>query len=280
MVGIGSSAGGLEACQTLLKALPDNLGMAYVFLPHLDPARESAFREILARDTSMPVAEVTDGMPIAPDKVYVIPRNCEMTVSGGALHLVDREKPRSVHMTIDIFLRSLAAEMGRNAIGVVLSGTASDGTMGLTAIKGEGGITFAQDHSAKYDGMPSSAIASGSVDFVLPPEGIAHELARIADHPYVSEKRSSWYPRWRHPGKADGADIRPVAPDYPGGLFRVQAAHHRPASSPPHGAAQDGKAARLHPVYCSTTAMRLPRSIKTCSSTSPAFSAIRTPSKR
>lgn len=186
MVGIGSSAGGLEACQTLLKALPDNLGMAYVFLPHLDPARESAFREILARDTSMPVAEVTDGMPIAPDKVYVIPRNCEMTVSGGALHLVDREKPRSVHMTIDIFLRSLAAEMGRNAIGVVLSGTASDGTMGLTAIKGEGGITFAQDHSAKYDGMPSSAIASGSVDFVLPPEGIAHELARIADHPYVS----------------------------------------------------------------------------------------------
>ncbi len=186
VVGIGASAGGLEACQILLKTLPTNLGMAYVFLPHLDPSRESAFREILARSTSMPVFEVERGTRVAPDNVYVIPRNCEMTISNGELIIAERKVQRSVHLTVDIFLRSLAAELGRNAIGVILSGTASDGTMGITAIKGEGGITFAQDNSAKYDGMPASAIASGAVDFILPPDGIAHELTRIARHPYVS----------------------------------------------------------------------------------------------
>ncbi len=186
IVGIGASAGGLEACQLLLKALPPNLGMAYVFVPHLDPNRESAFREILARATSMPVTEVEDGTRPAPDHVYVIPPNCEMTAKHGVLHLSDRAQPRPVNTTIDTFLRSLAADQGSNAIGVILSGTASDGTIGLAAIKGEGGITFAQDSSAKYDGMPASAVASGSVDLVLPPEGIAEELTRIAGHPYVS----------------------------------------------------------------------------------------------
>ena len=186
VVGIGASAGGLEACQLFLTTLPPNLGMAYVFLPHLDPARESAFREILARWTSMPVVDAENEMHIAPDNVYVIRRNCEMTISGGVLHLTERHQPRSVHMTIDIFLRSLAADAGRNAIGIILSGTASDGTMGIAAIKGEGGITFAQDSSAKYDGMPASAIASGAVDLVLPPDAIARELTRIAGHPYIS----------------------------------------------------------------------------------------------
>ncbi len=160
--------------------------MAYVFLPHLDPSRESAFCEILARATRMPVHDSENAMQIAPDNVYVIPRNCDMTISNGALYITDRQQPRSVHLTIDIFLRSLAASVGKNAIGVILSGTASDGTMGIAAIKGEGGITFAQDSSAKYDGMPASAIGSGLVDFVLPPEGIARELTRIARHPYVS----------------------------------------------------------------------------------------------
>ncbi|HUI82725.1 MAG TPA: chemotaxis protein CheB [Candidatus Binatia bacterium] len=185
IVGIGASAGGLEACQTLLKALPANLGMAYVFVPHLDPVRESAFREILARATSMPVLEADNGTRVAPNQVYVIPRNCEMTIGHGVLHLAEREEPRSMHMTIDIFLRSLAADQGNNAIGVILSGTASDGTIGMSAIKGEGGITFAQDSSAKYDGMPASAIAAGCVDLILPPNGIARELTRIARHPHV-----------------------------------------------------------------------------------------------
>jgi two-component system, chemotaxis family, CheB/CheR fusion protein len=185
IVGVGASAGGLEACTTLLKSLPNNLGMAYVFVMHLDPVRESAFREILARDTSMPIVTVEDGMRVEPDHGYVIPKNCEMTVSDGVLHISHREQPRTVNATIDIFFRSLAADQGNNAIGVILSGTASDGTFGLAAIKGEGGITFAQDGSAKYDGMPASAVSAGCVDLILPPEGIAKELSRIAHHPYV-----------------------------------------------------------------------------------------------
>src|SRR5580700_304638 len=145
VVGIGASAGGLEACQILLKALPANLGMAFVFVPHLDPSRESAFRDILARSTQMPVIEVEDEMRVAANHAYVIPRNCEMTIVKGVLHIAEREQPRPVNTTIDTFLRSLAADQGSNAIGVILSGTASDGTIGLAAVKGEGGITFAQD---------------------------------------------------------------------------------------------------------------------------------------
>ncbi len=185
IVGVGSSAGGLEACTTLLKALPANLGMGFVFVMHLDPVRESAFRDILSRATSMPTVNVEDGMRVEPNHVYVIPKNCEMRISQRVLHISKLENPRPVNATIDIFMRSLAADQQNNAIGVVLSGTASDGTLGLGAIKGEGGITIAQDSSAKYDGMPASAIAAGCVDLILPPEGIAKELSRIARHPYM-----------------------------------------------------------------------------------------------
>src|SRR5579872_1883073 len=187
VVGIGASAGGLEAYTALFKALAPDLGMAYVLVPHLDPARESAYTQILRRTTSMPVLQIADAMEIRPDHVYVIPPNCELAIEGTKLRITDREAPRAVRATIDVFFRSLAAERGSNAIGVVLSGTASDGTQGLTAIKGEGGITFAQDTlSAKYDGMPASAIAAGCVVFVLPPEEIARELARVGNHPYVT----------------------------------------------------------------------------------------------
>jgi two-component system, chemotaxis family, CheB/CheR fusion protein len=187
IVGIGASAGGLEALTGLLKALSPDLGMAFIFVPHLDPSRESAFSQILARTTAMPVLEIKEGTKVQPNHVYVIPPNCDLTIADAFLHISNRLEPRSVNMTVDIFFRSLAADQGSNAIGIVLSGTASDGTSGLTAIKGEGGITFAQDtRSAKYDGMPASAIAAGCVDFVLPPDGIAQELARIRRHPYVS----------------------------------------------------------------------------------------------
>jgi two-component system, chemotaxis family, CheB/CheR fusion protein len=186
IVGIGASAGGLEACQLLLTWLPANLHMAYVFVPHLDPAHESAFRDILSRATKMPVIEVQNGAEVLPDHVYVIPRNCDMTISNGVLYIGERDRPRPVNTTIDVFLRSLAADQQNNSIGVILSGTASDGTSGLAAIKSEGGITFAQDSTAKYDGMPASAIASGSVDLVLPPDGIARELKRIAGHPHIA----------------------------------------------------------------------------------------------
>jgi two-component system CheB/CheR fusion protein len=187
VVGIGASAGGVEAASSFFKEIPTHLGMAYVLVLHLDPARESKLTEILARTTPMPVVQVQDGMRVEPDHVYVIPPNCELTIEHWVLHLREREPHRSANATIDIFFRSLAAGHGSDAIGVILSGTASDGTLGLAAIKGEAGITFAQEpSSAKYDGMPASAIASGCVDFILPPGQIAHEIARIRQHPYIA----------------------------------------------------------------------------------------------
>jgi two-component system CheB/CheR fusion protein len=187
IVGVGASAGGLEAFTVFLKALSPHPGVALILVPHLDPSRESAFSQILARTTSLPVVQAQNGMRAQPDHVYVIPPNCDLTIHGGVLRLTNRIEPHSVNTTIDIFLRSLALDQGKNAIGVVLSGTATDGTLGLAAIKGEGGITFAQDpRSAKYDGMPTSAISAGYVDFILPPEGIAQELESIRQHPYVA----------------------------------------------------------------------------------------------
>ena len=188
VVGIGASAGGLEAASSFFKEIPSHLGMAYIVVLHLDPARESKLTEILARTTRMPVVQVQDGMRVEPDHVYVIPPNREMTIEHWVLHLQERDPHRSANTTIDTFLRSLAVGHGSDAIGVILSGTASDGTLGLGAIKGEAGITFAQEpSSAKYDGMPASAIASGCVDFILNPGQIAKEIARIRHHPYIAD---------------------------------------------------------------------------------------------
>ena len=186
IVGVGASAGGFEAFRELLRALPSDTGLALVLVQHLDPGHESLLAKLLSKATSMPVAEVEEGMTVEPNHVYVIPPNKTMGIENGKLHLMARGEPMVKHLPIDYFLTSLAADRGNRAIGVILSGTASDGTMGLKAIKSEGGITFAQDiKSAKFDGMPRSAIAAGCVDFVLPPEGIASELARIGRHPYL-----------------------------------------------------------------------------------------------
>ena len=192
IVGVGASAGGLEAFTQLLKALAPETGMAYVLVQHLDPSHESALTELLAKATEMPVSQVTDATPVEPDHVYVIPPNVDMIISKGILRLTPRSETRGYHMPIDRFLRSLAEDQRSNAIGVILSGTASDGTLGLAAIKAEEGITFAQDEkSAKFDGMPQSAIAAGCVDFVLPPDAIGRELARIRSHPYLASSSSS-----------------------------------------------------------------------------------------
>jgi two-component system CheB/CheR fusion protein len=183
IVGIGASAGGLEAFTQLLKALPPDTGMGFVLVQHLAPGHASALAEILTRATSMPVKEVVDGSPVEPNHVYVIPPGQNMVIAGGTLQLRPRE-PRGQQRAVDQFFRALALELRHGAIGVVLSGTASDGTLGLEAIKAEGGITFAQDATAQYEGMPHSAVASGCVDFVLPPGEIARELIRIGKHPY------------------------------------------------------------------------------------------------
>jgi len=187
VVGIGASAGGLEAFIAFLGALQPDPGMAFVFIAHLDPSGESSLVRILSRSTSMPVLEAVEGTRLERDHVYVIPPNRNLTVADSRLHLLHRDESRSARTVVDTFFRSLAADLGSNAIGVILSGTGSDGTLGLTAIKGEGGVTFAQDSSsARYDGMPAAAIAAGCVDFVLTSEGIAAELARLSRHPYVA----------------------------------------------------------------------------------------------
>ena len=189
VVSIGASAGGLEAFSELLKNLPNQTGMAFVFVQHLDPHHSSQLVQILSRETTLPIQEVTDGEVLRPDRVYIIPPNREMTLENGALHLWPRSEIRSMHMPIDRFFTSVAEEQGSSAIGVVLSGSASDGTRGLNAIKEKGGITIAQnERSARYSSMPSSAISSGNVDLILTPQGIAQELARLSEHPYVTKQ--------------------------------------------------------------------------------------------
>jgi two-component system CheB/CheR fusion protein len=187
IVGIGASAGGLEAFSELLRNLPEKTGMAFALVQHLDPKHTSGLPEILARTTRIPVTEVTEGCVVQPDHVYVIPANTNMAIKDGTLKLSPRLLVHGQHMPIDNFFRSLAERVGQRAIGVVLSGTASDGTEGCRAIKAAGGITFAQDEeSAKYDSMPRSAIDAGYIDFILPPKSIARELGGISQHPYVT----------------------------------------------------------------------------------------------
>ena len=183
VVGVGASAGGLEAFEQLLRSLPNDTGLAFVLVQHLAPKHESMLSELLAKATRMPVVEVTQGMRVQGNHVYVIPPNADMSISDSVLHLSPLSPDRGLRMPIDSFFRSLADTHQSRSIGVILSGTASDGTLGLQAIKALGGVTFAQDEqSAKYSAMPRSAIAAGNVDFVLPPEAIARELKRIATH--------------------------------------------------------------------------------------------------
>ena len=191
VVALGASAGGLEAYTEFFKALPADLGMAFVLLQHLDPSHQSLLASIVAKATRMPVDEVRSGMRIRPNWVYVIPPGALMTIAEGVFALTPRSKEPGQHLAVNTFMRSLAEDQKGRAIGIVFSGTGADGALGLQEIKADGGITFAQDPaSATYDGMPRSAIASGCVDFVLPPKEIAKELQRIHRHPYVSRPKA------------------------------------------------------------------------------------------
>ncbi len=184
IVGIGGSAGGFEAAMEFLRNLPQKTGMAFVIVQHLDPHHVSRLSNLLGKVTAMPVSEVTRTTTPKPNAVYVQPPNKCVIAKNGALTLVRREE--RLNIAIDHFFESLAEECGSRAIGVVLSGTGSDGTAGLRAIKAAGGLTFAQsEESAKFDAMPRSAIRAGFVDLVLPPGEIAREIERIANHPYI-----------------------------------------------------------------------------------------------
>src|SRR5262245_1415794 len=188
IVAIGASAGGLEAINEFLASVGSEPGVGFVVVQHLAPSHESLLSEILSRAAKMPVRRAEQGMPVEPDHVYVIPPDRDMTISERRLRLAKRAEGMQRHLPIDLFFRSLAEDCGSKAIGVVFSGTSSDGTAGLQSIKTAGGITFAQDEkSARYPEMPRSAAASGAVDFVLPPAGMAAELLRLRAHAYVVE---------------------------------------------------------------------------------------------
>ncbi|MEA3204168.1 MAG: two-component system, chemotaxis family, CheB/CheR fusion protein, partial [Thermoplasmata archaeon] len=181
VVGVGASAGGLEAATKMLGALPADARLAIVVVQHLDPGHRSALTELLARTTKMDVQEATDGHLVEAGHVYVMPPNTALTLRGGRLRIRPRSGAKQPHMPVDEFFSSLAADQGAAAVGVVLSGTASDGAAGTRAIKAAGGTTFAQEEAtASYPGMPHAAIASGAVDHVLPPQAIGRKLLDLA----------------------------------------------------------------------------------------------------
>ena len=180
IVGIGASAGGLEAFEAFFHACPIDSGMAFVLVPHLDPGHDSLLTEILQRSTAMPVVQALDQLAVAPNHVYVIPPNREMSILGGVLQLHLPEQPRGQRMPIDGFLRALAEDQAERAIGIILSGTATDGTLGLRAIFGAGGVCLVQDPAnARYDGMPQSAIAAGYATHILPVEAMPAMLLQL-----------------------------------------------------------------------------------------------------
>jgi two-component system CheB/CheR fusion protein len=181
-VGVGASAGGIEAFTALLRAIPDNPGISIIFVLHQNPRRTGALVPILARATAMPVALAEAGETLAVNRIYVAPADSEVTVVGGRIHLSPIRAQEG--SPIDVLFSSLASDCGSRAIGVILSGALSDGALGAQTIAAAGGIVFAQDESASFDSMPRSA---GTPDFVLPPAEIARELVRIARHAYMAE---------------------------------------------------------------------------------------------
>ncbi len=187
VVGVGASAGGLDAFRKLLEPMPADCGMAFVLVQHLDPTHTSHTAELLRSHTQLSVVEVSDGLPVEANRVYVIPPGAYLSISGNELRLSEPIERRGVRVPIDFFFRSLAEDQQQRAICVILSGTGSDGTLGLREVKAAGGIVLAQDPStSQFDGMPRSAIVTGLVDYVLPPDQMADVLTRYIRHWYVN----------------------------------------------------------------------------------------------
>ncbi len=186
IVGIGASAGGLNAFAELLSHLPTDTEMGFVLVQHLSPEQESLLSELLGRTTQLPVVTAEDGMMVEANHVYVIPPNAQMTIAGGRLQLATCDQLQGRVKTIDRFLQSLAADQKNQAIAIILSGSNNDGALGVQAIRAEGGIVFAQDReTAEFSEMPMAALETGTVDFVLSPAAIAEELVKLKRHPYL-----------------------------------------------------------------------------------------------
>jgi two-component system CheB/CheR fusion protein len=188
VVGLGASAGGLEALTRFLANVPPASGLAYIVVQHLDPTHKAMLTELLQRSTAMPVHEATGSTRVIPDTVYVIPPSTDLTLVGGRLHLTEPAQPRGRRLPIDVLFSSIARDQAERAIGVVLSGMGSDGTVGLQAIKAAGGLTFAQEPaSAQFDSMPKSAIDAGACDIVATAEELPHRILLVAaKHPVTA----------------------------------------------------------------------------------------------
>jgi two-component system CheB/CheR fusion protein len=184
VVGIGASAGGLEALEKLFEAMPADTGMVFVVIQHLSPDFKSLTDTLLARRTAIPIRQAENGVPVEPDVCYLLPPRKDMILSDGRLLLTDKEPAPTVALPIDRFLRSVAQDAGDRAVAVILSGTGSDGSRGVRDVRAAGGLVIAQaPDTAKFDGMPKSAVATGAVDYALPPEEIPAALLRHAEHP-------------------------------------------------------------------------------------------------
>lgn len=191
VVGIGASAGGLEALQEFFKNMTPTPDAAFVVIQHLSPDYKSYMNELLSRYTSIKIEIVTDGMALKPNHIYLIPPKMNMTIFHGVLYLNELSATRTLNLPIDIFFRSLAKDQEKNAVGIILSGAGSDGTLGIKAIKEFGGMTMAQDdESAKFESMPHSSISTGMVDIIMPPKQLAEELINYIKHPFVKQKRN------------------------------------------------------------------------------------------
>jgi two-component system CheB/CheR fusion protein len=185
---VGASAGGLEAIEAFFKHMPSDSGLAFIVVQHLSPDYKSLMAELLSKHTRMPVRRSEDGMPIEADHVYLIPPKKNLTIFHGKLLLSDQDPSRGVNLPIDIFMRSLAEDQGEKAIAIILSGTGSDGTRGIRAVKEQGGMIMVQsEESAKFDGMPKSAINTGLPDFILAPEEMPRLLQSFVKHPYAAK---------------------------------------------------------------------------------------------
>src|ERR1035441_9661191 len=183
IIGIGASAGGLEALELFLKNVPAGSGMAFVIVQHLDPTHKGMLAELLQGVTPMKVMQVKDRIRVRPDRVFVIPPNKDLSILHGVLHLLHPVAPRGLRLPIDFFFRSLADDAEERSIGVILSGMGADGTLGLKAIKAKAGVVFAQDPaSAKFDGMPRSAVHAGLADIVAPVEALPGRIIAYLHH--------------------------------------------------------------------------------------------------
>ena len=218
IVGIGASAGGLEALEQFLGRVPAGSGMAFVIVQHLDPTHKGIMPELLQRATGMKVLQVKDRTRVRPDCVYVIPPNKDMSILHGVLHLLEPVAPRGLRLPIDFFLRSLAQDQQEHSIGVILSGMGSDGTLGLRAIKEKAGVALVQDPAtAKFDAMPRSAVDAGLADIVAPVDELPGKiLAYLAAHSaHRPDGSGRWRTRRRAPWKRRSSCCAPT----PGTIF-------------------------------------------------------------